>query len=340
MADISPARPSRFHFDTQTLPGNDRLAVWREVFGRQVARLDLRPVDSAETYRAEIAALPLPGLSISFCDYEGVQSARTPELTADGRDDVMIGFVESGSIHVAQAGRELSLTPGRATMLSTSLPSVAAAPGKLRLFNLVIPRPIIAARAPRVENGFAREVVGDALALTLLRHYTRTLFDSSDEQLTPLFLHTAVSHVHDLVALALGATRDSAEEARGRGLRAARLQAIKADMAKRLSNPCLTADGIARKHGVSCSYVRRLFEFEGTTFSEHLLNTRLAAAYRRLTDPNLRDRTILSIAMDAGFSDQSWFNRSFRRHFGAKPSDVRTMSAAAGREPPVSARSA
>jgi AraC-like DNA-binding protein len=42
-----------------------------------------------------------------------------------------------------------------------------------------------------------------------------------------------------------------------------------------------------------------------------------------LTDPNSRDRTILSIAMDAGFSDQSWFNRSFRRHFGATPSDVR-----------------
>jgi AraC-like DNA-binding protein len=326
MADISPARPSRFHFDTQTLPGADRLAVWREVFGRQVARLDLRPVDSAETYRAEIAALPLPGLSISYCDYESVQSARTRELTTDGRDDVMIGFVESGSICVAQSGRDLNLAAGRATMLSTSLPSVAVAHGKLQLFNLAIPRAIIAARAPRLEDGFAREVVGDALALTLLRHYTRTLFDSSDDQLTPHFLHTAVSHVHDLVALALGATRDSAAEARGRGLRAARLQAIKADIAKRLSNPGLSAEAIARGHAVSCSYVRRLFEFEGTTFSEHLLNARLAAAHRRLTDPSSRDRTILSIAMDAGFSDQSWFNRTFRRHFGATPSDVRATA--------------
>jgi AraC-like DNA-binding protein len=331
MADISPARPSRFHFDTQTLPGADRLAVWREVFGRQVARLDLRPVDKTATYRAEIAALPLPGLSISYCDYESVQSARTRELTADGRDDLIIGFVESGSISVAQSGRDLDLTAGRATMLSTSLPNVAVARGKLRLFNLVIPRAIVAARAPCVEDGFAREVAGDALALNLLRHYTRTLFDSSDDQLTPHFLHTAVSHVHDLVALALGATRDSAAEARGRGLRAARLQAIKADMAKRLSNPNLSAETIARGHAVSPGYVRRLFEFEGTTFSEHLLNARLAIAYRRLTDPKSRDQTILSIAMDAGFSDQSWFNRSFRRHFGATPSDVRAMSAGAGR---------
>jgi AraC-like DNA-binding protein len=30
--------------------------------------------------------------------------------------------------------------------------------------------------------------------------------------------------------------------------------------------------------------------------------------------------------MDAGFSDQSWFNRSFRRRFGATPSDVRAMA--------------
>ena len=37
----------------------------------------------------------------------------------------------------------------------------------------------------------------------------------------------------------------------------------------------------------------------------------------------MRGRTILAIALEAGFSDQSWFNRAFRRHYGASPTDVR-----------------
>jgi AraC-like DNA-binding protein len=42
-----------------------------------------------------------------------------------------------------------------------------------------------------------------------------------------------------------------------------------------------------------------------------------------LTDPRHADLTIGAIAYTAGFGDLSTFNREFRRHFGATPSDVR-----------------
>jgi AraC-like DNA-binding protein len=42
-----------------------------------------------------------------------------------------------------------------------------------------------------------------------------------------------------------------------------------------------------------------------------------------LSDPRLADRTIGSIAFDVGFGDLSYFNRTFRRRYGATPGEIR-----------------
>jgi AraC-like DNA-binding protein len=66
-----------------------------------------------------------------------------------------------------------------------------------------------------------------------------------------------------------------------------------------------------------------LFETDGVTFSEHVLRQRLARAHRMLSDPGFGSLTISAIALAAGFGDLSYFNRTFRRRFGATPSELR-----------------
>ncbi|HEY7458682.1 MAG TPA: helix-turn-helix transcriptional regulator [Xanthobacteraceae bacterium] len=70
-------------------------------------------------------------------------------------------------------------------------------------------------------------------------------------------------------------------------------------------------------------YVQLLFEREGTTFSEYVLNKRLARAHRMLADPRYVTWTVTDVALEAGFGDVSYFNRRFRRRYGARPTDVR-----------------
>jgi AraC-like DNA-binding protein len=70
-----------------------------------------------------------------------------------------------------------------------------------------------------------------------------------------------------------------------------------------------------------------LFEAEGITFSEFVLEKRLTHAYRMLSDPGNGTETITALAYAAGFGDLSYFNRTFRRRFGAKPSEVRHTTA-------------
>jgi AraC-like DNA-binding protein len=131
------------------------------------------------------------------------------------------------------------------------------------------------------------------------------------------------THVNDLIALALGAAPDVAEMASARGLRAARLHAIKNDIRAALGQQDLTLTALAARHGVSPRYVQALLESDGTTFSQFLLGERLARAHHLLSDPLQMGRSISAIAHAAGFGDLSYFNRAFRRRYGATPSDIR-----------------
>lgn len=70
-------------------------------------------------------------------------------------------------------------------------------------------------------------------ALWLLSRYVK-LLRAQPTAMSPVLRHAAVAHARDLIALALGATRGGAEIALGRGVRAARLRAIKADILEHL----------------------------------------------------------------------------------------------------------
>ena len=74
---------------------------------------------------------------------------------------------------------------------------------------------------------------------------------------------------------------------------------------------------------VSDSYIRKLFEGDGTSFSQFVLGRRLMRAHRMLTDRRWADRSIAWIAFEVGFGDLSYFNRTFKRFYGNTPSDVR-----------------
>ena len=76
--------------------------------------------------------------------------------------------------------------------------------------------------------------------------------------------------------------------------------------------------------------MQRLFEESGWTFTQFVMEQRLAAAYQALAAPS--DVPIHTIAYELGFSDLSNFNRAFRQRFGCTPSDVRNAARLNGRQ--------
>jgi AraC-like DNA-binding protein len=319
------ARPDRsLYFSTDSVPARDRLAYLREAFGRSTARLDLEPVEG-RTLGWWASLYSFDGLGVILGQTNGVICHRTQQLLADGNDDFLLTANLLGASLVYQVGRECRLEPGQAALKSSSDVGSHTFPCAGQYLTLRIARRRLNGMAVKPEEALARLIPANTEALCLLIDYVQVTLRRhrlASPQLRQLF----TSHVHDLVALTVGAKGETSDIAKGRGLPAARLSAIKGDIANRLGSEHLDIASIARRRGITPRYVQILFEAEGTTFTEYVLGQRLALACRILSDSSRRGLTISEAALEAGFGNLSYFNRVFRRAFDATPSDLRAKA--------------
>lgn len=318
-----PSAAGMLHLSAGGVPEFERPELLREFFDRLGVRYDAELM-GRDPIEIDLTLQGLPGLQLLSGKLEGARFLRTRENT-DPTEDVGLVVNSGGEHFMRQRGREIVLGDGDATLISLTdtLETVNRPPGEILV--LRFPRPQLAPRLSGAQDCFLRRIPHDSPALGLLTNYVKTA--SQEQTLADQDLQrVVVSHLCDLTALAIGATRDAAELAQGRGLRAARLHAIKQHIAGKLDQPDLSVAALAARHGCTQRFIQRLFESEGTSFTDYLLAQRVALAYRMLTDPRRQGDKISTIAFDAGFGDLSYFNRVFRQHFGDTPSDVRARS--------------
>src|SRR6266487_2010120 len=197
-----------FRFSTDAFPERERISAWREIFGRTVVNLDVEPL-KADGFRAEATVCQLPGLGVLRASSAAVHLTHSRELIVD--DDLSFMAAPTCPYAASQHGRDPVLDPGDGVPVTAIAPLVSD---------------LGAAIARRIPTGNA--------ALKLLVSYLASALDT-EALVTPELQQLAVTHVHDLLALALGATRDAAHVATGRGVRAARLRAAKAFVTQHLA---------------------------------------------------------------------------------------------------------
>jgi len=311
---------------TAALPPAQRLEHFREIYARGLFRFEMEPEPDTE-FDVDVTLQVLPGLRISTGTHSAMRNRLTSELIDS--DDLVLVILHSGLAMAKQRGREEVFRDGQAIVTTNDEPA-RAEHSLIQVTNLRFARNRLSPQLADADASVLRPLSRDNQALRLLASYLRIVngeLGRSDVSLQ----QAAGDHVHDLVALALGATRDAAEIARGRGVRVARLHAIKADAVANVAANWLSIDALAARHGVSPRYIRSLFQGEETTFTDFVLNQRLARAHARLTDPRLGARLISTIAFEAGFGDLSYFNHRFRQRYGATPSDIRAAARIEGR---------
>jgi AraC-like DNA-binding protein len=316
---VSSPEASVARFSTDGLAPRDRFALWREVFGRGLLRADIERV-SDEPFRASATMRELAGIRMMSATTTGLVYRRPPELVVS--DDLVFSFGAAKGSQAQQLGREASAEDGDALLMLSAEWSLVSRASEGRFDAIRVPRAMLTPAVRNVEDLYCRRMPGHIPSLRLLTRYLAILGDA-DLIATAELQHATANHIVDLIALTLGATRDAAEVAHGRGARAARLYAIKQDIARSLDDPNLSVAALAPRHGCTPRFVQRLFETEGTTFTAYLLAQRLARAHRMLTDPRRAGDKISTIALDAGFADISYFNRAFRQLYGDTPSAMR-----------------
>ena len=307
----SPTASRVVRIRTDDWPERDRLALFHEVHGRDRVRVEPLP---DEPLRIDVTMVKLPNFALLYGQRSPLRSA-----FADGSDRLMLNL---GSPALAtQFSRELSLEPGDAVALSGADRGALTTVLSGRIATLEFPQGALLPLLKDPRQRCARRIPKHSSALRLLRAYVRVALASGSMDAADL-PQLAIAHMCDLAALAVGAAREAEEIAHGRGVRAARLHAIKDDIRSRIQTGHSLGD-IAGRHRLSPRYVRMLFESEDTSMTEFVLEERLKRARTLLLDPRFAARRIAEIAYEVGFNDVSHFNRTFRRRFGRTPGELR-----------------
>ena len=322
LGSAPPQRPKGpVHWAFDDMPERERPTLLRECLARAGVHYELRAVRDVP-FHVDLAMNALPGLMVVMGGLHASRRCGARELSAETRDDATLLINLKGAHRIEQSGRELELGEGEAAFTSCSDLSMMTHSGASQMLGLRFPKAGLTPLVDGLSDRLVRRIPSEVPALRLLRSYLTRAWDMQ-ALAGPDLRRSLVTHVYDLIAVMMGTSHDTTVAAQERGLHAARLHAVKQDIGRQLDRPDLSVGMIAQRHACTPRFVQRLFEADGTTFTEYVLAQRLACAYRVLADPRRGPEKISVVALDCGFGDVSYFNRVFRRRYGLAPSDVR-----------------
>ena len=275
---MSP-RATIWSFSTSKLSPRERAGA---VLGlRERGIMPLEPLADRIPH-VDILKWGMEGAAILLATHDGLRHIVRSNYPGFG-DEAILGVHLSGASILRLRRQEVMLDSGDGILFSSMGEGfVANRPTPVSFLALQLPRKMLTPIAANLDDAAVRVFSGRSNALRLLATYVRTL-DPAEISDTPELGRAVSTHIHDLVALTIGGHPDAMAFAHGRGARAARVQAIKADVSRNAGDIDLTIAAVATRHGVTPRYIHKLFETEDVTFSEFVLSRRLAPASERST---------------------------------------------------------
>lgn len=320
-----------FAFSSEDLPhGLDdraRIAAWRDFLAatyapHEVAGLHGQPFSQSLRGR-QFDDNPTPVDVLRFSGTASRVSWTTRGQSTPRATHFVLCFNRrTAPLSLNQLGHETQLDIETVAIASCTEPGEFCSAGPHDYWALAIDQSRLRELVDRVEDLVAQPLAANA-ALRHLRRYLEILPTWQDAEDEPELLTHVGTTLTDLAALALGAGRDASQLAKMRGLRAARQHDIIREIRARFADPEFSAQHVASHMGVTDRYVQDLLHESGLTFSQRVLELRLQRA-RAMLENHRNDRLAIGeIAFASGFAAIPYFNRCFRRRFGATPTQFR-----------------
>ena len=315
---------SRVVFSSKHLPPHlderARYKLWTDLFREHMCAADIS-FFSEQPFYSQSEFMKFGEVRVTQLNANVQTAVRSAKhIAADSRNDCIIGAMYNGaSSLLKQNGREAVRRPGQLMLYTNAEPLAAEHDSIIRFRGVCVPAGLLSERVP----GFQDLTIKPLVPSPALRHLERYLSILVESEIDPAMEVLAETYLVDLIALALGASGDSAELARQRGLRVARLQEIISEINRGFDDGAVSARTVADGLGLSTRYINDLLHESGQSFTERVLELRLQKAFALLSDPVQSRMRIGEIALACGFNEVSYFNRCFRRRFGITPTQCR-----------------
>ncbi|HEX7858534.1 MAG TPA: AraC family transcriptional regulator [Sphingobium sp.] len=302
----------------ETVVNNFAQLAARNVCRVKAARAQTFSWQSGSTRIYSVGGFTLVHAGACGPSHSGYAEVRDREEIASDPGDrfVLVMQIESSRM-IRQFGRTQYIEPGQAAFFCASEPYEGESlitGDRSEIIAFYMPGRYVHERLIEPKRFCVREdpVVLDAMTLDLLKSFAANAwaFDRS------LFYRTARIVADLILAGRDGGSHDPGVRADARVTALGRVKAI---IGRRLGETEMTLADLAEEAGFSLNYLHKLFRGEDMTLAAFVKAERLRAARTMLEQAGPVGMTVTEVALNCGFSDSSFFSRSFRQAYGITP---------------------
>ncbi|WP_171034162.1 helix-turn-helix domain-containing protein [Lichenicoccus roseus] len=308
-------------WDSSVLPQEDRYAAWQHMLKSTWGSWDVQK-PSGPDFQASISSQAVDALRIVHCVCDPCSATRgCGAVTKDAADDVTIQLVLSGSERFAIEDRRTLLTPGD-ILIWTSLKAMRfEVVERLAKVSVTIPLARLRGWLPNSWHSMQASLPHLSPSTGLLSAFMRQLVDAD----ASASIQSADAVTEVMLGLMVNALGGDLTDREASSIRHQQLQAVKRFIETHLDDPDIKPAQVAAANRISLRYLHALFESEGTTVQQHIIQRRLDRCRRDLSNPAMRHRTVTEIAFAWGFQNSTHFSRRFKAAYGQSPTEHRDL---------------
>lgn len=289
-----------------------RLAFWNQVVAEA---FDDIVVDARPGFEGAVAMRRIGNIEFARIESGAAQVRRLRPLSGANGALFKIHLQERGSGVSRQGRHEAVLQPGAFTLCDASQPYSLEFAGFNQMMVLRFPAEQLMARMDDPGRFIGRAMDAHLGANRILTAFLRSVWENEDAGAD--FEEAIAGIIMDMMAGVFKAGSNSDGVSDGDGDKSGdRSKSIRAYIDAHISDPSLRASTVAKAMGVSSRSMQMVFARSGMTATEYIVRQRLKLAATRLMDGATN---ITELAYDLGFSDLTYFSKSFRRRFGVSP---------------------
>lgn len=306
---------------TDQVPPAERAGYWSDIIWRSFGRLRSDTHGDAN-FSGNVSQRELGAVRVSRLDASRHRVVRT--AGSSGASDpgyLKLVVQHRGHSLFEQDGRRALLGPGTWSLYDTTKSYTVTTPDAVKLDILLLPREALMRGHPELERLFVHRLRADTglsrLACDMIRHAVEEAASSPLRHARETERGDSIVHA---VRLALFEQCGLAKPLSPRWILCDR---IKEHVERRLCDPSLDSNSIARALNCSKRSLHKAFEDESCTLHQFIWTRRLDGARRELENARTEGRSITGIAFAWGFISPEHFSRVFRARYGSSPTEWR-----------------
>jgi AraC family transcriptional activator of tynA and feaB len=312
-------------WSTEHIAPAERLTFWNNAVCRAVLNVAIEDERADPAFSGTISVQKYGDVSCaSFSSSHHRVVRRSRDIHHARNSPVLLSFQEEGFAKIASDKGSFVLGPGEIAILDAANPWTLSFSDHVRRLILVLPRDQLFARCPWLAKANLCKIGSEFpyrdFAAAYMRRLAETGFEIDRGEASVL-----TENLCNLVALGTSGKGFNTDDRDGWGLTT---DAVLSFMNLHMTNSRLTPKAVADALHVSPRTIHKRFEEIGTTFGRWLLHQRLSKCAASLRDPRQAGVSISQVALNWGFNDLSYFNRSFRSCFSVTPREWRRGSSA------------